>query len=1068
MTTLHLISHTHWDREWYLTFQQFRLKLVHLMDGLLALLEADPEYKHFLLDGQTIVLDDYLHIRPEQFSLICKHVQSGRLLIGPWHILPDEFLVSPEATLRNLLQGERTAHQLGRKMKVGYIPDPFGHIGQLPQILQGFGIDSACLQRGLSVEPCEFWWQAPDGSRVFMAYLREGYGNAANLPTSDPDLFVQAVCQLRDSLLPHSFSGHLLLMHGTDHMEPCPDTSRLIDYANSRLGDDRLIHSTLPKYLQTVGRQLSAAGDQLLTDDRSAATGLDYQPRPQSGASAGRLNEPPPPGISPGEHRDQQSSLPTIVGELRSSQRHQLLPGVLSTRMWIKQRNHACETLLEKWAEPFSAWAEMVTGDHQQNAASLPHPTSRIIQPEHILRQAWRLLMECHPHDSICGCSIDQVHDEMRPRFDQVEQIAEEITLQSLVALAGQVDTQARVEPAQTAVLVFNPTAGPRTDLVTVESELPPGEAVFAVVDAAGKPAPYQLGSLESRELINFSLGREEFKSSLGMIQEGRIAGMVLREIGFHRQGSQVAIDLVLADSGEPDLQAWEFARRELEAYLADGTIGEFTVRARSAPATSLMLVARDLPGYGYQTYWIRSKPAAAPAPVRPARIGRFRRFLLPLVGKLAQLPFVARYLKPPAHAGADVFTTKPPFVIENEFFTVAASPVNGSLTVQDKRTGITYQGMNKFIDGGDCGDEYNYCPPPHDRQVSAARVRRVSVGRGNLKQSLEVKLELAIPWELTPDRQRRRSETVILPVTTRVTLVAGVPRIDILTEVDNQARDHRLRVHFPIRFCPTHGDHDGHYEIVRRPVGIPDFDETWKEQPRPEAPQRAFTSVSDGKIGLTIANRGLPEIEVLANQDGVPGEGELALTLLRCVGWLSRDDYATRRGHAGPGLPTPGAQLPGKWSFEYAIIPHSGDWQHSFFQAYAFNAPLRAIITSLHAGTLPASTSLVRVAAQTVNNNRQYASTSTTAPLFQLSALKAAEDGRGWIVRGYNLGAEPLKVTLAPWKPFSGVARVNLAEEVQARLDPEPDGSVTFQVRGHEIATIKFIPVVEKTFTET
>src|SRR3970282_515037 len=150
MRPLHLVSHTHWDREWYLTFQQFRLKLVHLIDNLLALLDADPDFRHFMLDGQTIVLDDYLLMRPERAVAIRAHVQNGRLLIGPWHILPDEFLVSPEATIRNLLQGERTARQFGPKMMVGYTPDPFGHIGQLTQILRGFGIEMAVLQRGLS------------------------------------------------------------------------------------------------------------------------------------------------------------------------------------------------------------------------------------------------------------------------------------------------------------------------------------------------------------------------------------------------------------------------------------------------------------------------------------------------------------------------------------------------------------------------------------------------------------------------------------------------------------------------------------------------------------------------------------------------------------------------------------------------------------------------------------------------------------------------------------------------------------------------------------------------------
>src|SRR5512135_220133 len=189
MRTIHLVSHTHWDREWYLTFQQFRLRLVHLVDGLLDLLATDPEFKHFMLDGQTIVLDDYLRIRPESEPRLRRLIRTGRVLIGPWHILPDMFLVGPEAHIRNLLEGRRQTTRFGRQMTIGYMPDSFGHIGQMPQILQGFGIDNACLWRGVGDQPTEFWWQAPDGSRVLMLYLRDSYSNGAALNAGLCDQF---------------------------------------------------------------------------------------------------------------------------------------------------------------------------------------------------------------------------------------------------------------------------------------------------------------------------------------------------------------------------------------------------------------------------------------------------------------------------------------------------------------------------------------------------------------------------------------------------------------------------------------------------------------------------------------------------------------------------------------------------------------------------------------------------------------------------------------------------------------------------------------------------------------
>ncbi|MCX6039315.1 MAG: hypothetical protein NTW99_15815, partial [Chloroflexi bacterium] len=228
----------------------------------------------------------------------------------------------------------------------------------------------------------------------------------------------------------------------------------------------------------------------------------------------------------------------------------------------------------------------------------------------------------------------------------------------------------------------------------------------------------------------------------------------------------------------------------------------------------------------------------------------------------------------------------------------------------------------------------------------------------GPLQQTLELELELATPLTLAPHQKSRSKERTTLPITTTVTLTNGVPRVDIHTTVDNRARDHRLRVHFPAPFAAGTGAQDGHFDVIERPVGVPAFDETWVEQPRPEVPQRAFTSVTDGKSGLTVANRGLPEVEVLKNS---AGNAEIAVTLLRCVGWLSAI-FSTRKGHAGPSLETPGAQMPGPWAFDYSIIPHAGSWQKAFAQAYAFETPMRLACTGLHTGTLPVSGSFVKV----------------------------------------------------------------------------------------------------------
>ncbi len=150
--TYHIVSHSHWDREWYKTFEQFRSMLVNMVDDLLDLLERDPGFVCFTLDGQTVILEDYLAVRPEREKEIRRFVAEGRLIIGPWYILPDEFLVSGEATVRNLLIGTHMAKEFGGQMNVGYIPDSFGHIAMMPAILKGFDIDTALVYRGFGGE----------------------------------------------------------------------------------------------------------------------------------------------------------------------------------------------------------------------------------------------------------------------------------------------------------------------------------------------------------------------------------------------------------------------------------------------------------------------------------------------------------------------------------------------------------------------------------------------------------------------------------------------------------------------------------------------------------------------------------------------------------------------------------------------------------------------------------------------------------------------------------------------------------------------------------------------------
>ena len=252
--TVHVVPHTHWDREWYRPFQTFRLQLVEVVDRLLDLMEREPELA-FTLDGQMATVDDYLEARPTAEERIRKLIVSGRLAVGPWRVLMDEFLVSGETIVRNLEMGMERGAELGAVMRVGYLPDMFGHIAQMPQLLARAGIDRAVVWRGVPrrVESHVFTWEAPDGSVVAAEYLVGGYGNAAHL-FAVPARTQDKVDAFRTTMEPFFNDDDLLAMHGTDHMGPLPELVNLVRDGNGAGGTEVLRISTLGDYLDAARR----------------------------------------------------------------------------------------------------------------------------------------------------------------------------------------------------------------------------------------------------------------------------------------------------------------------------------------------------------------------------------------------------------------------------------------------------------------------------------------------------------------------------------------------------------------------------------------------------------------------------------------------------------------------------------------------------------------------------------------------------------------------------------------------------------------------------------------------
>src|SRR5437763_1559246 len=229
----HLIAHTHWDREWYLPQAAFQARLVPMLDDLLARLSSDPGYHSFLLDGQTVLVEDYLRVRPTQEPLLRSLVKAGRLQVGPWYVLADELIPSGESLVRNLLLGAADAERLGGRLDVLYSPDAFGHPAVWPALAREFGIRYGVPWGGLGGEPGQerdlYRWRGPDGRDALVWHLPPaGYEIGAALP-ADRDRLPAARGAVRAGLVGRAAGKHIPVFVGADHHAAHPDVSRLRD-----------------------------------------------------------------------------------------------------------------------------------------------------------------------------------------------------------------------------------------------------------------------------------------------------------------------------------------------------------------------------------------------------------------------------------------------------------------------------------------------------------------------------------------------------------------------------------------------------------------------------------------------------------------------------------------------------------------------------------------------------------------------------------------------------------------------------------------------------------------------
>ncbi len=512
-----IVPHTHWDREWYDPFQTFRLKLVHLIDQLLDLMERDPSYAQFLLDGQVAVVDDYLAIRPENEERLRSLTAAGRMAIGPWYILMDEFLVSGETIIRDLQAGIQRGASFGGVMEVGYLPDMFGHIAQMPQILQQAGLEHAVVWRGVpsAVDGTAFWWQAPDGSRVRAEYLVAGYGNGAAVPNDAKALVRRLhshIEELGSFLRP---DASLLFMNGTDHQPPQPWLGQVVAEANGMQDDFELAITSLPEYLVDA---------------------------PTDG-------------------------LPEWHGELRSGVRSNLLMGVGSNRVDVKQAAARTERALERMAEPLSALF--------LPASAWPAP---------FLEVAWEQVVRNAAHDSICACSVDEVVDTVIHRFAEARQIADGLTGEALVALGRSM--------AEAGTVVVNPSSRQRGGMVEV------------VVPATGQSDPHiQVLSEKFGLPGTITLDGGTVRNMLGLIQGSRIdTDMYITDVSLTQDDSGLDVNLVIGTEERDDVPI-EPIKRELFTRLTARPDTVVRLQLDQPPIRRILARVADVPPYGWQSF---------------------------------------------------------------------------------------------------------------------------------------------------------------------------------------------------------------------------------------------------------------------------------------------------------------------------------------------------------------------------------------------------------------------------------------------------------------------------------
>ena len=437
---IHVLSNTHWDREWYMTNEQFMVRLVPMMDSLLDIMEKYPAYR-FVLDGQYMALRDYLSARPEKGEQVGRFMREERLLVGPWYTQPLETIASAEGLIRNLQQGIRSTEKYGPAMMTSYEIDQFGHCSQIPQILNGFGIDSVITWRGIPLgSKSVFQWESPDGSKVWMMYSNAGYGEATTLPLGEEDFeetidgkvykrrgLKRRISDLRDFREPYSDTVHILWLNGIDHSFAQENLFEVLEKAK-KIDEQIEIFQSTPA--------------ELFADIKN-------------------------------DFAERNLELETIKGELMYEGEPIIVP-VHSCRASQKILHYQTEHYLDRCLEPLTAMSWLTGLDY----------------PKWAVDRAWQFVLENHAHDSLGCTAVDAVYHQVMARYENALALAKDVAQDSMRAVM-----ECDSENEKPSVWFFNTAAFPHHGVAEVELTVMEGMCSdnFELFTESGEEIPFAI-----------------------------------------------------------------------------------------------------------------------------------------------------------------------------------------------------------------------------------------------------------------------------------------------------------------------------------------------------------------------------------------------------------------------------------------------------------------------------------------------------------------------------------------------------------------------------------------------